>query len=106
MSLRSRYSLMLASLLLLAACEDEVVVTEGDDGREASGEVLDGTISDAMIPTDQLRSQPPLLRTMPQVAEGKAEAAEGAEGEAPEGEAPPVEVSAPVEAAPEAAPQD
>mgnify|MGYP000380351877 CR=1 FL=1 len=103
MSLRLKSTLLLVPVLLLAACEDEVVVSEGADGREASGEVLEGTISDEMIHTDQLRSQPPLLRSMPEVEEGD-EGAEG-EGEPAEGEAPSAEVAAVVEVPPAAPPQ-
>ena len=53
----------LASSLLLAlsACGDDAETTAEDDGREASGEVLEGTISDAMLPLDQVRSQAPLV---------------------------------------------
>lgn len=49
----------LVPLALLAACGDKPA-SEGDD-RSASGEVLEGTISDAMLPLDQLTSEPPLL---------------------------------------------
>ena len=41
-------------LALLAACGDDAA--EDGDGRSASGEVLEGTASDAMLPLDQLRS--------------------------------------------------
>ncbi len=64
------------ALLLLSACEDEPAVTVEDDGREASGEVLEGSISDEMIPLDQVRSQAPLL-----------EAEENDEGETQDAEA-------------------
>ena len=47
-----------------------------DDGREASGQVLEGSISDEMIPLDQVRSQAPL-----------AEADESEDGETDEPEA-------------------
>ncbi|APE29369.1 hypothetical protein [Aurantiacibacter gangjinensis] len=49
-----------APLLLLSACEEEAAIPEGDDGREASGEVLEGSISDDMLPIAETRSQPPL----------------------------------------------
>ena len=48
-----------APLVLLAACGDDAEVSTEDDGREASGEVLEGSISDAMLPIDQVRSQAP-----------------------------------------------
>jgi hypothetical protein len=49
--------LILLPLALLAACKDEVA---DDSGRSASGEVLEGTISDAMLPVDRVTSEPPL----------------------------------------------
>lgn len=49
--------LSLPLLALLAACGGD---TPADDGRAASGEVLEGTISDSMLPLDRVRSEPPL----------------------------------------------
>lgn len=46
----------LAALTLLSACGGQ---TSTDDGRSASGEVIEGTASDAMLPIDQVRSQAP-----------------------------------------------
>jgi hypothetical protein len=48
---------LLIPLVLLAACNK----TSKNDERSASGEVLQGTISDAMLPVDKLKSEPPLL---------------------------------------------
>lgn len=48
--------LALVPIVLLAACGSG---TEGAKGG-ASGQVADGTISDAMLPLDTVRSQPPL----------------------------------------------
>jgi hypothetical protein len=48
---------LLIPLVLLAACNK----TAKNDERSASGEVLQGTISDAMLPVDKLKSEPPLL---------------------------------------------
>lgn len=53
-------ALAVSLLLALSACEDEPEITVEDDGREATGEVLEGSISDAMLPIDQVRSQAPL----------------------------------------------
>jgi hypothetical protein len=48
----------LGALALVAACgKDEVAQS---DGRSASGEVLEGSVSDAMLPLDRVRSEPPL----------------------------------------------
>ena len=46
------------ALLLLAACNEEAAPAA--QGDKAAGEVLGGTISDAMIPLDQLQSEAPL----------------------------------------------
>jgi hypothetical protein len=45
-------------LALLAGCNDK---TDKNDRRSASGEVLQGTTSDAMLPLDKLKSQGPML---------------------------------------------
>ena len=61
---------LFASLLpfaLLAACQDEAAPVEGEG--DVSGEVLEGTISDDMLPLDTVRSQPPLLNEDPEAAD-------------------------------------
>ena len=50
---------LLALTLCLAACEEQAAAP-AEQGGAASGEVLAGSISDAMIPLDQLESQAPL----------------------------------------------
>ena len=70
-----RLIVVLLPLALLAACGEE----PADDGRAASGEVLEGTISDAMLPLDRVQSEPPL-----EDPEAFAEAQEKAAAEAPE----------------------
>lgn len=47
--------------LLLAACGEDTP-QRADDAREAEGEVLGGSISDDMLPLDQLQSQSPPIR--------------------------------------------
>lgn len=49
----------LSLALLVAGCGGESA--PADDNLAASGEVLEGTISDDMLPLDDLRSQPPLV---------------------------------------------
>ncbi|MBH5323528.1 hypothetical protein [Aurantiacibacter sediminis] len=74
------------ALMLLAACNGDEVPAD-DDPREASGEVLEGTISDDMIPLDQLRSQPPLAEPDPEEggsATGAGNASASDEGDADE----------------------
>ena len=53
-----RLLLALPALALLAACGGNAPT--GKDRRAASGEVLEGTISDEMLPVDRVRSEPPL----------------------------------------------
>lgn len=54
------HALFLAALCLgLAACGEQSAGT-AEQGAAASGEVLAGSISDAMIPLEQLESQAPL----------------------------------------------
>ena len=72
MTMPIRPVLLIAAPLLvlsLSACGDDAEPTAEDDGREASGEVLEGTISDEMLPLDQVRSQPPLLEEAEDAAE-------------------------------------
>jgi hypothetical protein len=52
-----RLLLALPAVALLAACGGDA---PANDSRSASGEVLEGTISDAMLPVDRVRSEPPL----------------------------------------------
>lgn len=47
----------LSLLALLAACQGEKAP---EAAKKAGGEILKGSVSDAMLPLDQLRSQPPL----------------------------------------------
>src|SRR5687767_15919330 len=79
-------------LALLAACGGEAPT---DDGRSASGEVLEGTVSDAMLPFDRVQSEPPLedpeaFREAQQEAAADAPAREAGAGAA-EGEVPAAE---------------
>ena len=90
-----RLILAVLPLALLAACQDEVA----DDSRAASGEVLEGTISDEMLPVDRVTSEPPLedpeafAEAQEEAADAAADVGEAAEAneadepEAPEGEA-------------------
>ncbi|MBX7483859.1 hypothetical protein [Qipengyuania qiaonensis] len=56
-----------AGALMLSACGGDAPPeeTEAEAGRGARGEVIGGTISDDMIPLDQLRSQSPPVRVAP-----------------------------------------
>lgn len=71
-----RAALAMLPLALLAACGGG-----GDaDGGSASGKVLEGTISDEMLPLDTVRAQAPLAGPAAD-GKGKKGAAAGAEGE-------------------------
>ena len=65
------FPLVLACALGLAACGDDAAEApaEGDE-RGARGEVLGGTISDDMIPLDQLQSQSAPQNPGPDSGEG------------------------------------
>lgn len=58
MQLRAITVLAVLPLALLAGCKDKPAT--GNDARAATGEVLPGSVSDAMLPVDTVRSQPPL----------------------------------------------
>lgn len=54
-----RLALILALPLAAAACNKGAEKKQKDQ-RQAAGEILPGSISDAMLPYDTVRSQPPL----------------------------------------------
>ena len=53
--------LPLAAALLIAGCDGDTAELEQSDGGSASGEILPASVSDEMILTDDLQSQPPRL---------------------------------------------
>ena len=81
---RFRPLLALAIAALLTACGGEPAA---DDGRAAQGEVLEGTNSDAMLPLDTVRSQPPLAEPEAAARVRARAATEDVAGETPEGDA-------------------
>lgn len=91
--------LAFAPVLLLAACEDQPAAST-EQGGAASGEILAGSVSDAMIPLDQLTSEAPLAPR-----QAPSETAPGLDGEQPEVEPVPGIDEAPADpaAAPAAA---
>ena len=62
--LPARFAL-LPLLALLAACDNSAPMADDDAARAASGEVLEGSISDDMLPLQDLRSQPPIAPPLP-----------------------------------------
>lgn len=69
-----------ALFLALAACGEEAETDPGDGGS-ATGEILEGSISDEMLPYDRVRSQPPLAA--PEDVEGDEPASAASAGGAP-----------------------
>ena len=68
-----------ALALLLAACSDSEPAPAEQGASGAEGEVLGGSISDAMLPLDSVQSQAPSLADEAEdeeEAEGEGEAAE------------------------------
>jgi len=65
------------SLLFVAACDDapeEETASETETGGTASGDVLGGTISDDMIPMEELTStSPPAERTVVTTQESRSD---------------------------------
>jgi hypothetical protein len=88
-----KHLLALALVLLLAACEDKPAAST-EQGGAASGEILAGSVSDAMIPLDQLTSEAPLAPR-----QAPSETAPGLDGEQPEVESVPGVDEAPAEPA-------
>ena len=64
----------LLALALLAACQ-AAKPAKTDDQRTAGGQVLPGTISEAMLPYDTTKSQPPLAPRKHAVTGDAADAA-------------------------------
>lgn len=69
MAAARRLALMALLPAALAGCE-QAAETDAPAGKRAAGEVLGGTISDEMIPLEQLRSQSPPMRAVPGEGDG------------------------------------
>lgn len=93
-----RFALPLAALMALSGC-DWFGEAEQEAAGNASGDVLPGSVSDEMIPVQDLRSQPPVLAPAP--GEGGSAGVAGADSAVAEpdadGEAPPAADAAPAE---------
>ena len=72
---RSQSLALLISLALLCACHK----TPKNDARSASGEVLQGTISDSPLPLERVSSQPPLAKVDPKPGANAADASDAAD---------------------------
>ena len=94
--MRSKFApALMAPLLLLAACEDEATDTAAPaTGGKAEGEVLGGTISDDMLPLEQLTSNSPPMEPSPDEAgTGAGEDAQADDAEADDAETSGAEAS-------------
>jgi hypothetical protein len=89
----------LPALVLLAAACTEEPSAPAQQGGEAAGEVLGGSISDDMIPLEQLASEAPLMPRQ-NAAPGAPPAGDEEAGDAPEDGAPASEGAEAAPAAP------
>lgn len=89
---------LIVPLAILAAC-DQAEAPGAPTDKRAEGEVLGGTISDAMVPLDQVRSQAPPLRVAPEEGDEAGTDGEANDAAAPADPAPEAE-SEPAPAAP------
>jgi len=92
-----RIGVILPWVLALAACGGDPAPSA--DGGSASGEVLEGSISDAMLPLDTVQSQSPPLEKPPSESASSETPAAGEPAEATEQAepAPEAEIPAPEE---------
>jgi len=56
----------LTAFALVSACADEAETPEVDESANVGGEVLDASVSDAMLPIDEVRSRAPQAAIVPQ----------------------------------------
>lgn len=99
-----RLALILIAPLALVACGSGTSDKKQKDRRTAVGEILPGSVSDAMLPYDTVRSQPPLAPRESGRAGGKAGEAAEAEAEAAASDAPAASAEGPTEVPAEPAP--
>lgn len=94
---------VLAVALALAACGGSADAPTTTEGGDAQGEVQGGTISDAMLATDAVKSQSPSLKPSPSegAGGGGSDSEDSAEAAEPEEPAEPAAAAAPEEAAEE-----
>ncbi len=72
-----RIALPLATLALLAACGSEPAPVTSDADANAEGDVLEGSISDAMLPLDTVTSKSPSARGDDEDSDSDESAEEG-----------------------------
>ena len=82
--------------LILGGCDKQAA-----EGNKATGQVLEGSITDAMIATDEVRSEPPLAPHTAKAIDAKGEKAKRRAGDEGDAEGTPaVEASPAADAAP------
>ena len=87
--MRRLLSLTICAALLTGCSNDPAETRDNSGQQEAGGEVLGGSISDAMIPLETVRSQSPTLRAAPATTD---EGGDGADAAGDEGTEPGEEV--------------
>lgn len=98
---QSRLIAPMAALLLVAGC-DYFGGAEEEAAGDASGEVLDASVTDEMIATQDLKSQPPALAVQPGEGGAGGEGADSADSAVVDGDAAAVVEEPAVEAEPAA----
>ena len=90
------FAAALLACLVVAGCG-----RKAEERSKAAGEVLEGTISDAMIATDRVRSEPPIAPRKAEAPDARGDKAKAkpAEGEVPAA-SPTPETSPAAEASP------
>ena len=97
-------ALPLACLALAGCDKDPEVAEDAAEEGNVSGEVLEGTISDDMLPLDELRSAAPPAEVVPEAgASGAASSSSPAEQAGAAPAEPAAQAEAPAEPAPAAA---
>lgn len=91
-----RIAVILGATIALAACGSDPAPSAGGENT-ASGEVLEGSISDAMLPLDTVQSHSPPLEMAPTEAGSSESSAADQSADSSEEPAPETEEPAPEE---------
>lgn len=94
--MKSRFTSVVLVALALTACQDE---PRKATGGTAQGEVLPGSVSDAMLPLDTVKSQAPLAPKVEGGDKSDAKKGDAVKASAPAEEESSVEADAPADQA-------